>query len=201
MSSNLPIRTGIGSNFEQIATEEVEGVHQLIVRESSSGPVSTIFNRFLDTVGDGSGTKNAIGDYSSGTTDFKIAPAAGEVMRLTRLLLTIGDGSLTNYYGGLLAALTNGIVVQKRNAGGVLIDLTDNVPIKINAGWGILCYDVAEHQHGGAGDEYLHGRWTFTKAGAPIRLVGDDGEFFTVRMADSMVGLALHEFVVQGFYE
>lgn len=201
MADNATISTGVGDATIVIATKEVAAAHQQIVRQSFNGPVPTILSRFLDETGDGSGNKNAISDYSTGTTDFKIVPGAGVVMRLTRLLVTIGDGSMTAFYGGLGSALSNGIVVQKRNAAGVVIDLTDAVPVTTNADWGSHCYDVGLFQPGGAGDEFMHVRWTFTKADHPIRLDGDAGEFFTVRMADNLTGLSLHRFLVQGYIE
>lgn len=161
-------------------------------------------DRYLDTTGDGTGTKNAGGvgaDFSGGATEFLIAPAAGEVFVLGRMIVTVEDttGFSAGEYGNLGAALGTGVGVYVRDGSGDVQDLTDGVMITTNAEWGRMCYDV-ELKTWGAGNEFLVVRWTFTNAaGRPVVLDGDNGEYFCVELADDLTGLVSHYFLVQGY--
>jgi hypothetical protein len=158
--------------------------------------------RFLDTVGDGSGTKNAVGDYSAGTgtpTSFKIVPPSGELYTLSRVIVQIRDSGLISAegYGGL-AALTNGVELRVRDGAGTVLDLVNGLPVKSNAGWGSFCYDVALTEFG-AGDNFVQVRWTFSKSGKALELNGDEGEYLEAYLSDDLTGLVGHTFQVQGF--
>ena len=161
--------------------------------------MSEIFSRYLDTAGDGSGTKNANGDYSSAEEIFYIAPESGETFEVARMIVSVYDTSVmqTQEYGNLAAALGNGVTVRLSNADGVVADLTDGIPITTNAEWGALCYDVSLKSWG-SGNELLVVRWTFEKAGKPIRLDGNLGEKFEIVLNDDLRGLLSHYFIVQG---
>lgn len=158
-----------------------------------------VISRHLDTVGDGSGTKNAIGNYSATATEFKIVPGATEDFTITRLLVCLRDsGALSaEKYGFISGGLTNGVILEKRNGSGTMVDYTDLVPIKANAGWTRMCHDVQEHSYG-AGDNFISARWTFVKSGHPIRLSGAKGEYLAIILEDDLTGLVEHYFVVQG---
>jgi len=166
------------------------------------GQVKTPLMRHLDSVGDGSGTTNANLDYSSTAGKILIAPAAGEVMRLTRMIGQLYDtsGMQAQEYGNLGAALTNGVSVQVVRDGVQTLDLTDNHAIKINAAWGGLCYDV-DVKSWGSGNEMLLFRWTFSKMDTYIRLVGDENDALEVNFNDDLRGLIDHHYLVQGYYE
>ena len=176
------------------------------------GPVATIFSRHLDTNGDGTGTKNAIGDYSSTAEIFYIQPPSGQIFRINRMMVLVrGDKSTfyTDSYGSR-AILSNGIVVRAQNDSGTLIDLTDNVPILTNGNWGRFCFDSEVYPAAtGNNDTYLRVRWTFGRAGYPIRLVGANSERLEVVLNDdfslnsggSSNPLVEHYFVVQGYIE
>ena len=168
-----------------------------------TGTVKEMISRYLDTVGDGSGTKQAIGDYSSGE-DFKITPPSGQIYRITRLVVFIEDTRTfdPNKYGNLGDALGNGISIKTKNANGDIKDLTDGIPITNNAAWGRVCYDATVSNYGGTpANEALHVRWTFAKSGTVIRLVGDNGEFLAAELSDNLTGLIEHTFLVQGYVE
>lgn len=224
MADNTRLNAGAGGDL--FATDEIAGVkHQRVkiqhgadgsatdvsstsplpVSNSSTGAVKTIFSRQADTVGNGTGDFNAIGNYSSGglgETIFRIAPGAGEVYRITRMLVGVYDssGMQCQEYGNLGSALTNGVVVRVHNGTSTLIDLTDNLPIKYNGQWGALCYD-ADVKSWGNGNELLVARWTFERAGQPIRLDGDNNEELQVVLNDNMTGLIEQTFTVQGYIE
>ena len=168
------------------------------------GTTPTPLFRYLDKVGDGTGTKSATEDYSGvglGSTDFKIAPAPGEVMRINRMIIAIVDSTGTNQdiYGNI-GVLTNGLTVKIKDAGGDLIDLSDNIPIQTNGGWAHLCFDIFQPQPG-VGNDHILVRWTFKRSGVGLRLSGNDGEFLAVTLNDDMTGLIEHLFHVQGHFE
>ena len=162
--------------------------------------MSSPLYRYLDTDGDGGGTKQATGDYSVTPDDFRIVPPSDRIYHIERMIAFVEDASgfRAERYGSLGAALTNGIQVLHLNSDGTTKeDLTDGLPIKTNAEWGRTCYD-AEVKTWGAGDEVLLVRWTFSKAGLPLVIDGRFGEEFVVRLSDSFVGLVEHTFQVQG---
>jgi hypothetical protein len=162
---------------------------------------SELLFRYLDTVGDGSGTKNANGDYSSAEEQFFITPPAGEIYQIDRMIVSIGDtnGFRSSYYGAITGNLVNGITVSKRIGTTTIdLDMTDQVPVVSNATWARLCYD-ADLKTWGAGDELLVVRWTFTKTGGALRLIGDNEDRLTVVLNDDLRGLKEHYFQVQGY--
>jgi len=157
------------------------------------------FFRFLDTVGDGSGTKNAVGDYSSVVTDFKLTnPASSNgVIEVHRLVMQIEDATAATgekYGGG--TALTNGIELFLLDASGnTVIDITDGLPIKNNGDWARYCYDLTIDSFPGTND-FVQVRWTFAKSGVPLVL--KPGWSLAARLNDSMTFLVDHTFMVQG---
>ena len=160
------------------------------------------FYRYLDSVGDGAGTKDFLVDYSSSAMVAKIAPPVGKVFMINRLMITIVDTVMSaGKYGGL-TALTNGLTVGVSNAGGVTLDITDGIPIKTNASWANLCYDADVKRWGGSPDnDVLVARFSFWKSGKMIGLNGDGGDFLWVKINDNMTGLIAHHFMAQGFIQ
>jgi len=157
-------------------------------------------SRYLDTAGNGTGTKNAIGNYAGAVEEFYIEPAAGEKYEIARLIVTIEDtgGGTAQEYGNIGVALTNGIeVILENEYGTTMSDLTDGVPVKTNGDWSRLCYDVNWIDKG-SGNDYITVRWTFAKSGDTISL--EAGQRLTVQLNDSFVGLITHYFLVQGTY-
>jgi hypothetical protein len=154
--------------------------------------------RFLDTVGDGSGSKNANGNYASAAEEFLIQPGEKEYFKIERMIIQVRDSGAfdAGRYGNNIT-LTNGIVVQKKDANGVVTNITDNMPIQINADWGRVCFDVSLLSFG-TGDDSLVVRWIFSKNGAPIHLDGDKGEYLAVILNDDLSGLNGHYFYVGG---
>ena len=154
--------------------------------------------RFLDTNGDGTGTKNANGDYSSAAEDFYIQPGQYDKYEIARIIVEVEDtgGMRAERYGTLAAALTNGIKVI-HEVSGVEHELTDGIPITTNSAWSRLCYDV-DVKGWGAGNDLLTVRWTFEKAGQKLVLRGPDSNKLIVRCNDDMTGLDTHSFMVQG---
>jgi hypothetical protein len=157
-----------------------------------------IFSRFLDSIGDGSGTKSFIGNSSG--SEARIVPSAGQVLVVQRLLVHIEDAGPFNAdnYGGLAGALGTGHLIKIYRAGAAHTDLTDGVEIQANADWGKYCFDVT-NQNFGAGNDFLQARWTFSKSGRPITLNGDNDDSLRVLLQDDFTGLVDHSFMVQGY--
>lgn len=159
-----------------------------------------LFTRFLDTNGDGTGTRDAITDYSSAVTDFFVQPAANEFMAITRMIVEIVDSAFSAAGYGALAALTNGIEVlfEDNRQTPAEYSLTEE-KIKSVSNWGSYCYDTGRDAYG-AGDETMHIRWTFEKAGIVPVLEGSQNDKCIVRVNDNFTGLVEHRFQVQGIF-
>lgn len=162
--------------------------------------------QFADTDGDGGGTIEAIGDYSAGglgLTEFAIAPGAGEIYRIARLLVTVTDtGSFDSGAYGNNVTLANGIEIHVRNgtpngASTLVQNLTGVVPIITNTDWAAYCYDLALYTFG-AGPQVMVVRWTFSRAGVSVVLDGDAGDYLAVRLFDDFTDLDGHVFNFQG---
>ncbi|MEW8418209.1 MAG: hypothetical protein AB2669_21375 [Candidatus Thiodiazotropha endolucinida] len=111
--------------------------------------------QYLDTNGDGTGTTNAIANYTGGT-EFLIAPGAAYTYGLYRMLVTIKDasGGSADEYGNLGSALTTGIKLAVIDSSdNELLDLTAGIPIKTNSEWGSCCYDLSK-KHGAKAMSY-----------------------------------------------
>ena len=166
-----------------------------------TGQVQEGFWEYLDETGDGTGNISATADYTSATTDFKFVPGPNEIIRVNRLLISVVDTQPFNadLYGKDVV-LSTGISVTKKNASGVVQDLTNGQLIKTNSDWGHVAFDVNNLSFG-AGNQHLVVRWTFANVGQPLRIDGNKGEFFAVTLADNFTGLLEHLFNVQGYYE
>ena len=155
------------------------------------------FYRYLTSDGRYDGGKQATGDHTPAR--FYVG-SPGRVITINRLIVHISDAAnpSSDEYGNLGAALTNGIAVNVKDVSGtVVLDLTDALPIKTNADWGRVCYDVQLTSFG-AGNDFIQVRWTFAKSGRPLTL--PPGYTFGVDLNDDFTGLDGHTFMAQGHY-
>lgn len=169
-------------------------------------PTHRIISRYLDTAGDGSGAKEATGDYSITPEEFYLQPPVNEVYQISRLLVSIEDttGMVPEEYGNLGSALANGVSVSYEKDGVEVVDLTDGLPIKNNAQWGMLCFDVdVKNWANTPTDELVVVRWTFARSGTNLRLSGFNAtrDRLVVSLNDNLEGLISHRFKAQGFIE
>ena len=154
--------------------------------------------RYLDLNGDGTGAKDAALNHAAAKTPVFIKPGVGEVFVIERVLVgIIASGQVASGKYGDLAALTNGIEVQVERDGVLLHDLTDGEPVKTNADWGKLCYDV-NTQAVGPGETTVLVRWTFGRAGKPLFLDGDREDRLVAYQHDNLSTLSGHFYNVQG---
>lgn len=165
-------------------------------------PYKQSLYRYLDSNGDGSGTKNANLDFNAAPDIFYIQPPSINVFYLNRMIVSIGDTAAmqAQEYGNLGAALSNGITIKLVDDSGTILDVCGGIPVATNADWGRMCFDV-DVKTWGAGNELLVSRWTFAKAGYPIRLDGSKNERLEVSFSDDLDGLLTHYFLVQGWVD
>lgn len=161
-----------------------------------------LFGEYASTDGHGGGTTNWNGDYSSTAMSALVKPPTGTEFVVHRLIATFEDttGMQAQEYGNLGAALTNGIAIKvyttAGNAGKIeTMDLTDGLPIKTNAHWSRISYDV-DIKTWGAGNELLVCRYTFARHGKGIHLNADDE--IAIEFNDDLRGLLSHHFLFQG---
>ena len=154
--------------------------------------------RYLDTNGNGTGTKSAVGDYSVTPETFFIQPAAGTYYFLYRILFSVEDNGAPNagFYGSNLT-LTNGVILRSKTGAAEDTDFTDGIPIKRNAEFGRLAYDSTPQSYG-IGDNFVLCRFTFDKFGGPLVLKGDDSQSLEIALNDDFSGLTGHYFMVEG---
>ncbi len=168
----------------------------------------TIFFRYLDTVGDGSGTKDASANF--GTPDYYfIKPPAATHYVVERLTITIQDTTATTALAdrfGTSAAITNGlqILYTKGTPGGgttsIITDITDGVNIKKNSDILRLSSVANTGSFTGAAEGAFVGEVDFTRAtGGALVLDGDNGEALAVYMSDNLSAMAKIYYIAQGY--
>ena len=156
--------------------------------------------RYLDTNGDGTGDKDAIGNFLFAPIDYYIKPGPTEVYAIERVIIFIKDNGRMNTGGyGAGGLLENGITCQIQNDTEVLVDMTDGIPVRANGDWSRLCYDLQNHEWG-TGHNVVVARWTLAKTGISGQLDGrqDRNQKLVFRVNDDLRGLVEHTFQVQG---
>jgi len=161
-----------------------------------------LISQHLTVGGAETGTYNLTGDYATTATVVSINPPAGSRYAITRLFYGISDGAGVNTETyGALAALTAGIEIYVSDGDGIIYYLTDkNAPVKSNAEWAHLMYDQTYITLAG-GEKHIVGRWSFDKFSGSVDgivLDGDKGQFLALKCNDTMTGISIHAFLVQG---
>ncbi len=157
------------------------------------------FVQLLSTVGDGTGTTDMVGDYSSVDGVFSVAGGAGDdAITIARLLIFVQDAGVFDaerYGNGIV--LTNGIDLAVKDAAGTstVVQLTP-APIKTSGDLSALAYDT-QFVSVGTGDKYSTTRWTFSKFASP-GLVLNKGQQLVATLSDDFTGLVHHRMTVQG---
>ena len=123
--------------------------------------------RFMDTVGDGSGSMDINDDGSITPVVFRIKPATGEILYLCRLLWFLRDtGTIDSGGFGNGAELINGIEFGFYGDVGLPSEFKypqQSAPITTNAGWAMYCGPDVQTLTFGGGDEILSCRYSFYK--------------------------------------
>ena len=164
-----------------------------------------LISRHLDTVGDGSGIKDAIGDYSITPIILRIENYNPDMdMALSSLDLYIRSELefLPTNYGGV-DELENGISVTVQKVG-MTVDLTNGEPIIHTCCLCRLFHEVHYNLMGGwepgapLGKNWISATWKFERHG--IALVLREGESIEIALSDDFTGLDAHRFMVYGYW-
>lgn len=152
--------------------------------------------RSLDTVGDGSGTMNAVGNYVTPTT-FKITCPSGKKYNITEMLVHISGA--TNFsigaYGNIAGGRTNGVKIQF-TVGGVTSVLNTGEFFKTNDDWAHVSSYINHIAYAGGGDSIVV-PFSITDFGIPLQLSG--GDSLEVVLNDNFTTLVSHHFVAHGY--
>jgi len=158
----------------------------------------SVFFRFADTVGDGTGSTNAAVDGSSTAKDYMLRPLTGHYLKVARMIVSIEDaGTFDSASYGNGISMTNGISVGVFDAETDVLkqDLLGGEPVKTNADWVRHCHDLSLHNFG-TGNPVATIRWTFEKSGDFIYLSND--EYLKISIRDNLTALVNHQFFLNG---
>jgi len=158
------------------------------------------FEHYLDTNGDGTGTFNAIGDYSATPTEFYYAPPAGITAVISKLIIHIADKGLFGFdgYGAIAAGqVVNGMTITVERLGVEVLSLTNGVPITDNASMSHLNVDYNKTTFAN-NEESSSVSLEDHSFGGPLNMHGDLGDRLIVTLNDSFVGLIDHHFILYG---
>lgn len=134
-------------------------------------------------------------DGSGAPVSYIIEPPSGETWQITRLMINMLDGSAMDdgMFGGI-AALTNGVLLRAHNSGNLLSPAL----WQTNGDIANDMYDVDYADKAPAGQYGLRGRWTFTKMGAVVELIGSEVDFIEILIQDDLTGLLSFTIKAQG---
>ena len=157
-----------------------------------------LLNRILDTDGDGTGSTNQAVDGSVTPVTFKVAPAAGETILISRVMFYIEDtGNFDADEWGNGITLTNGVQMKRKKNG---VTTSFGAACKTTGDLAGMMYDI-NHFAFGIGNEIVCGRLTFTKFGQFMRLSGNAGDEFQIVIQDDLTGLVNQRVTAQGYYK
>ena len=157
---------------------------------------------FLGTTGGNSGVILHNADYDGTSTPIYTAPGSGVLYEIKRMIITLGDNAVVDGdgYGAISAGLTNGITMKiTESDGSTLVEnlgATNVQPIKNNIQWASLCFDFAQHNASGAGNDFGGYRWTFTKGASSILL--HTQRQLQIILNDDFSSMTDHQFFVEG---
>jgi hypothetical protein len=128
---------------------------------------------------------------------YSIAPQAGVVWHITRLLIVMSDQTAMDdsRFGGI-TGLTNGVVIRESKTQKMNLTVWRN-----NGDFAEDAYDVFYADKAPAGYFGIRIRWSFTAAGAVLRLDGNSGDSIEAYVQDDLTGLDEFEIKVQGHIE
>ncbi len=158
------------------------------------------FFGFLDTNGDGTGVKNAIGDYSASPVDFKYTRPKGSEgdLFINSLVIHLQSPVKINAqgYGASMAPLINGIQLFAENSSTVTIhDFTSGIPIKTNSDWNRFGGKTNVDPYSG-GDYFFKASFRAVPPAEPFFLIPEHSIGLTLN--DDFTGLINHTFFIEG---
>ncbi len=213
------VQLNAGSGGDKIAADEIAGLkHQRVKIQhggdgaatdvSTASPLptrltlpGTPFIRYLDIVGDGTGTKQAAVDYSGGAEEFFIAPPSGDDFVIQQFAMVIADtGSFDgDFFAATAGLLSIGLAIAVTDAVPVVqINLLDGIPIKRNSEIFNIFSRVVLNDLG-SGRKILHAVIDFDSMGFPLELDGGINDRLMVTLNDDFSLLDDFYFVARGY--
>lgn len=158
-----------------------------------------VINITLDDNGDGTGAKDAIGDYSITPKIFFRQPLVGEVYVISEFILHLVDNSNmpSGSWGGI-TALTNGVIIRVSDDNGVISDITNGDPPKDNADISHLMPNFRIVTFG-ASDNAIIASFTQESFGAQAIIDGSQNQRIEVLLNDNFTGLVEQHFIIHGY--
>lgn len=153
-------------------------------------------NKILDTVGDGTGIKNAVGNYSVNPQAFKLVVPSRENYTLSNMIIHIaGLGAFSHTgYGNITEGLANGWSI-KIAKDGELKDFYEGVLIKNNQDIEGISGNIHHPAFDGAGNS-ISITISFDHYGMPFYI--REGEYIEILLNDNFSSLTKHQFLIQG---
>ena len=154
--------------------------------------------RFLDTVGDGSGTKSANVDYSVTPATFLLKPPTNQIFILSELLIHLADASNFSVTGfGSLSALTNGVKIYAKRNGVTVLDILDGESIKTTAHLLHLSSRAVTLDFAGGGNS-ITVSFNALDFGTAFGLYGNFTDSMEIILNDDFSGLTDFHFIAHG---
>jgi len=200
----VPVLDSLGQSIN-LASRSLDSKLILFMQPVQHGATQERFMRYLDTNGDGTGTKAATVDHSGATEEYKLAPAAGTILRVETLSVVVCDATSfdPDQYGNIDLSAGNGIEIHLKDGMGSILDLTDGVPIKASWQWhAIADVSVPDISTDSVTGSYsLRALLRFDRMSVPLRVSGDESEYLSVDLHDDFSGLVGHYFCASGYVE
>lgn len=158
--------------------------------------------RLLDTNGDGTETKDAIGNYSAIATPFFIQPPIGQIFFINSFFIHLSDNGTFGQavYGSMVGALTNGLAITIKTNGIVTTDILDGITIKTNDEFLHLSFSIDLISWAGALNSMVAG-FNSLNFGTTMVLDGSKLQRLEVMCNDDFTALIDQHFIVNGYYQ
>lgn len=161
--------------------------------------------RHLSADGTSSGSKDMAVDGSVTPVKFWFEAQSSDISQnpvIVRLIPYVRDNAALDPadFGGIGGGLTNGVKFYVTDENDVqIVDLLDGLPIKTNAEWSRVMYDVRIDRVG-VGDDCLSGRWTFAKFMTGNGLHLSNGEKLVCEVQDDLSSLVDFSVTIEGHW-
>lgn len=157
-------------------------------------------NLFLSSNGDGTGTTEAIGDYSVTPLSLKLIPDNTSLVELHGLKMNLRDtGTFTaGDFGSINGGLTVGIRVYVRDGDDNILEELTTLPVKNNAD--LASFATFRKNEFDTNDNVISIVWGIGSYGEPVKVDFSKGEYFEVYLNDNFTGLTDHSWIIYGYY-
>ncbi len=154
----------------------------------------------MSSNGDGTGTVEAIGDYSVTPLSLKLKlddHSKVEIYGLKMKLRDIGTFQADDY-ASLTGSLTNGIRIYVRDGDDELIEELTSYPIKNNAD--LATFTNFRFNDFATNDNVMSVGWDISGIGTPVKLDFSKGQYLEVFFNDDFTGITEQTFAAFGHY-